>query len=281
MVKAHFLAPPFGLPDGRDARLMRALGDDDWASAATLLRDVVTPETTEWKWLVLLAYVRFRDAAEVLVDELAAAAREALTLLDRAAKAGAPFEAVAPLRDAAEAALDALSREEAALLHRWQHQRAGLSADELEHLAFLLRGDAPARAAEVFDALDAVRPSPGAKALAALCRGGDGATLEGLLSAPWEKPERLVLEELETALLLRATGPAFTALWQQAEANGRRLDFPFPSAWPNQERLFFRAWALGDYALARRVGQHLRDARGELPQALAAQLDAAGAREAV
>ncbi len=266
----HFLAPPWGLPGALDGRLRGYLEDDDWASAGTLLRDAVGGAEADWRWLVLLAYVRFRDASEVMTDELVPAAREALELLERAGALGAPHSELAPLREAAEAALDSLTREEEALAQKWAAREA-MTADELEQLAFSWRRDAPDKAAEVFDALLAQRPSPGVKALAALCR---GAALEPLLSEAWELPERVVLEEVETALLERAAGAEFVALWQLAEENGRKLDFPFPSAWPHQERLFARAWALKDFSLARRLGERIKAARHELPAALKEKIDA-------
>lgn len=274
---SHFLAPPYGLPGAGDARLTRHLQDDDWASATTLLRDVVRVDTTNWRWLVLLAYVRFRDASDVMVDELTPAAREALALLERAMSNGAPLSEVAPFREAVETALDHLTRDEEALRTKWETARDSLSVDELEQVAFLLKRDAPAKAGEAFDALFAKRPSPGVKALAALSRGADQPALEALLTEKWSKDERLVLEEVETALLENVTGAEFVAHWQWAEAKGREFDFPFPTAWPHQERLFARAWALGDFALARRLGSRMREERSELPKELMEKLDAAPA----
>lgn len=272
----HYLAPPYGLPEAADARLIRHLQDDDWAAATTMLRDVVTAETTNWRWLVLLAYVRFRDAADVMVDELAPAAREALQLIHRAMEHGAPVD-IAPFREAVESALDGLTRDEEALISKWETSRETLSLEELEQVAFLLRRDAPKKAAEAFDALNAKQPSAGAKALAALSRGADQSTLEALLGETWTKEERLVLEEVETALLEKVTGAEFVAHWQLAEAKGRELDFPFPTAWPHQERMFARAWALGDYALARRLGVRMKEERSELPKELREKLEAAPA----
>lgn len=271
---SHFLAPPYGLPDAGDARLTVHLQDDDWASATTLLRDVVSEQTTNWRWLVLLAYVRFRDASDVMVDELTPAAREALGLLERAMQHGAPLGEVAPFRDAVESALHHLTRDEEALRRKWDTARASLTLEELEQVAFLLKRDAPKQAAEAFDALSAQRPTPGMKTLAALSRGADVASLEALLGEAWTKDERLVLEELETVLLEQVSGAEFVAHWQLAEAKGREFDFPFPTAWPHQERLFARAWALGDFALARRLGARMKEARAELPRALREKLEA-------
>lgn len=270
----HFLAPPYGLPEAGDARLTRYLHEDDWASAATQLRDVVTAETTNWRWLVLLAYVRFRDASDVMVDELTPAAREALGLLDRAMANGAPLEEVTPFREAVESALDELTREEEALLAKWDGARDALKLEDLEQVAFLLRRDAPAKSAAAFELLNERRPSVGAKALAALARGADQKALETLLGEKWTKDDRLALEEVETALLERVSGAEFLAHWQWAEAKGRELDFPFPTAWPHQERLFARAWALGDHALARRLGVRMKEERAELPKDLREKLEA-------
>jgi len=270
---AHFLAPPYGLPGALDTRLYGYLQDDDWASASTLLRDVVTPETTTWKWLVLLAYVRFRDASDVLVDELTPAAREALALLDRAMEQGAPLSEVAPLKEAVETALDQLTREEDALSSQWNIAPESLTADELERLAFIYRRDVPAKAAALFEALYAKRPSPGVKAMAVLSRGGGVAELEPLLSENWQKAERLVLEEVEVALLEKASGAEFEIQWRWANEKGKALDFEFPMAWPNQERVFLRLWALGEFRRAHALGERMKEERLELPAALREKLE--------
>lgn len=269
---AHFLAPPYGLPGALDTRLYGYLQDDDWASASTLLRDAVTP-AAPWKWLVLLAYVRFRDASDVLVDELTPAAREALALLDRAMELGAPLSEVAPLKEAVEAALDQLTREEEALSAQWARAPESLTADELERLAFIYRRDAPAKAAALFEALYAKRPSPGVKALAVLSRGGGVAELEPLLSENWQKAERLVLEEVEVAILERVAGAEFEIQWRWANEKGKALDFEFPMAWPNQERVFLRLWALGEFRRARALGERMKEERLELPAALREKLE--------
>src|SRR3990167_5197468 len=146
----HFLDPPFDLPGGRDQRLVKHLEDDDRAAATILLRDVVTPTTTQWKWLVLLAYVRFRDAADVMPDELVEASREAVQLLHRAMEHGAPHDDVAPFLEAVEASLDQLSRGEEALLARLGpgDDVKNLSDEELENVCFVLERSNPARAAK-------------------------------------------------------------------------------------------------------------------------------------
>lgn len=281
----HFLAPPFGLPGDRDARLLGYLAEDDWVSAITLLRDTVTPETREWKWLVLLAYCRFRDASEVVPDELTDAAREALGLLDRAAEAGAPHEALAPLREAVEEALDQLSRGEEALLAKLGpgDDATALSLEELENAAALLQRHQPARAARLYEALAARQegtPLAGvalAKAALAHAQAGDlaGARpgLEAALALDWSKAplsaERLTLEAVETTLLEHARGDDFVAQWRLAEVRGQALAFPFPSAWPHQERLFARCVALHDLPRARALAERIEAERAELPRDLA------------
>ncbi len=279
----HFLAPPFDLPPGRDDRLVRHLEDDDWASATTLLRDVVTPETTSWKWLVLLAYVRFRDAADVLPDELVDASREAVQLLHRAMEHGAPHDDVAPFLEAVERTLDQLSRGEEALLAKLGpgDDPKALTDDELESICFLVERSDPVRAARLFRAL-AAREGPlaiASRARAALALARSGAfeaarpELEEVLTKDWSKrplsDERLALEAAETTLLEQATGAEFIALWHLAEARGKALAFPFPSAWPHQERLFAKCLALRDISRARTLAQRMEEERPELPEALA------------
>ena len=284
----HFLAPPFDLPEGRDARLVKHLEDDDWASAITLLRDVVTPQTDNWKWLVLLAYTRFRDAADVMPDELVEASREAVQLLHRAMEHGAPHDEVAPFLEAVERTLDQLSRGEEALLARLGpgDEPSALNDEELETICFMVDRDNPARAAKLFAAL-ATRQGPlatAARTRAALALARSGAfeaarpELEDVLTRDWSKrplsDERLALEAAETLLLEHANGAEFVALWHLAEARGKALAFPFPTAWPHQERLFSKCLALRDVTRARALAQRMEEERLELPQALAERLRA-------
>lgn len=286
----HFLSPPFDLPEGRDARLLHHLEEDDWGSAMTLLRDVVTPETTKWKWLVLLAYVRFRDASDVLPDELTDASREAISLLSRAMDHGAPIEDVAPFREAVERTLDQLSRGEEALLAKLgaNDDPAALSDEELETVAFLLARAKPARAVKLFEALaerqvnSPLRVASRARGALALAQSAGfevaKTQLESVLTEDWSKrplsDERLTLEAVETLLLEHATGAEFVALWHLATERGAALAFPFPSVWPHQERLFGKALSLRDYARARALAQRMQDERQELPAALAARFRA-------
>lgn len=281
----HFLAPPFDLPGGRDQRLVKYLEDDDWASAITLLRDVVTPRTTEWKWLVLLAYVRFRDAADVMQDELVDAAREALQLLDRAMDHGAPHEQISPFKEAVERALDELSRSEEQLLAKLgpQDDPQALTNDELENVCFLLERSNPARAAKLFGEL-AKRGGPtavAAEARAALAAArGDferaKPALEAVLKKDWARGplrnERLALEAVETTLLEHASGEEFKRLWALAEERGTALQFQFPSAWPHQERLFNRCVVLNELPRARALARRIEEEREELSDDLLQRL---------
>ncbi|MEW6430174.1 MAG: hypothetical protein AB1730_01590 [Myxococcota bacterium] len=279
----RLLAPPWALPGEADARLLGYLRDEDWASAQTLLRDAVAAPEVKPVWLVLLAYARFRDATEVMVDELPGACRECLALLDRAGELGAPMDGVGPLRDAVERALDEVSREELRLTSQLgdNDDAARLSDDDLEACAFILSGAAPARAAGLFSQLAARASGPKAvvaRARGALClvqagrRDEAQPLLEAAFAQDWTQPglsaERLVLESVETALLESAEGDDFTALWRLAEERGQALRFPFPSAWPNQEKLLARCLALGDGPRARAVARRIEDGRHELSRAL-------------
>lgn len=290
-----FLAPPWGLPGEGDARLLGYLREDDWAPAQTLLRDAVAAPSPKPVWLVLLAYARFRDATEVMVDEVPDACREGLALLERAAEQGVPLAGVAPLREAMERALDDVSREELRLTSQLGDgdDAAALSDEDLEATAFLLWRPAPARAARLFSQLAARATGPKAvvaRARGALClveagrRDEAQPLLEAAFAQDWTQPglstERLVLESVETALLEGASGDDFTALWRLAEARGQALRFPFPSAWPNQEKLLARCLALGDGAKARALAQRIEDGRAELSAALTAAIRQARAARA-
>jgi hypothetical protein len=277
----HFLAPPFALPDAGDARLLYHLEQDDWTAATTLLREVVKPDTTHWKWLVLLAYVRFRDASDVMPDELTDASREGVSLLSRAMELGAPYQEVAPFLDVVERTLDQLSRGEEALLAKLgeDDRSDALTDEELESVAFLLDKHAPQRAMKLFEALQQ-RAGASEKSVAWAARAALSCVraqsfeaakpaLEAVLTADWSKQglsgERLTLEAVETELLEQATGDEFNALWLLAVERGSALAFPFPSAWPHQERLFARCVALHDLVRARTLAQRMEDERQELP----------------
>jgi hypothetical protein len=281
------LAPPWGLPGEGDARLLGYLRDDDWAAAETLLRARLDEPSPRPVWLVLLAYARFRDASEVMVDELPQACRECLAWLDRAAESGAPMDSVAPLRDAVERALDDVSREELRLTSRLgpEDDATALPVEDLEAAAFALAHAAPARAARLFAQLAQRTEGPRsvvARARSALClveagrRDEAQPLLADAFAQDWTQPglasERLVLESVATALLEAASGDDFVALWRLAEARGQALRFPFPSAWPNQERLLRRCLAVGDGPKARALAERIEDERPEVSPALAGLL---------
>jgi hypothetical protein len=281
-LEEHLLAPPFGLPDGGDGRLLGYLRDEDWASALVLLREVVTREGPRPRWLLLLAYARFQDAVEVMVDEVPEAAAEALRLIDQALELGAPLAAVAPLREAAEAALDEATREALRLegLLSPTGTPEALAAEELEALAYSWWRGRPAEAAALFEALaNRLGGAPAwlARTRAALCLADAGRHeaarpgLEAALALDWTapglRPARATLEAVETALLLEAEPADFTAGWALAEARGRAVDLPFPSVWPHQERLLARCLALGDGPRARALAR-LVEARPELSSQL-------------
>ncbi len=150
----HALAPPFHLPGNQDATLLASLKDERWAEAVTLLRDVVTAETTEPKWLFLLAYSRFRDACEVMFEERLSAAQEALRLLDRAVAAGLPLREVAPFRREVETVLDQETRAELATLAKLPEpgqSLEGVDTEVLTDAGYTLWSSEPRRAGECFE----------------------------------------------------------------------------------------------------------------------------------
>ena len=282
LIEEHLLSLPFGLPGGRDERLVEYLKEDDWGSALTLLRDVVTPETQNPKWLLLLAYVRFRDAAEIMVDELGAASREALGLIDRAMALGSSYEAVAPLREAVEEALDEVSREEVRVLGVIEGTPLEqVGEDDLEAAAVLLWKSDPKRASGLFEALAGRVEGPRgmiAKTHALVSLAEAGATeglkgrLEAVTGANWNQPgltdAASVLESAEAALLMLVRGQEFEVAWTLAEQRGKELEFPFPSVWPNQDKLLARCLELGDLKHARALAATIEDARPERSKAI-------------
>ncbi len=277
-LEEHLFALPFGLPEDRDARLVRYLRDEEWGPALVLLRDVVTAETTNPKWLLLLAFVRFHDATDIMVEELAEATREALGLIDRALEHGASLDDVAPFREAVERVLDEVSREELKVLDELERTPlADASAELLESAAFLWWKKDPQRGAALFDAL-AARSEAGvalvARTRAASCLADARAPsakerLAEVIHADWRglSRDRSVLEAAETALLELLTGSEFEVMWTLAEAKGAQVGLSFPSVWPNQERLLTRCLALGETLRARAIALQI-DQRDEVSSTL-------------
>ncbi len=286
-VTAHALAPPWHLPGDRDATLIDCLRDEAWGRAVTLLRDVVTPETNEPKWLLLLAYSRFRDACDVMFDERLPAAQEALALIDRAIAAGLPLGDVSALRTEVEDVLDEETRAELAVLAKLPEPGESLEGAPLDLLAdgaFRVWAAEPARAAALFEEvarrLKSQPPdtSVTASIRAGLCFNDAGQferakpLLDLALTADWSLPhlrqERSLAETAITALMLRCEGAEFQALWLLGSALGERVKLPFPSVWPNQEALLKRCAAIRDFPKAWLIAGRIEETRDTLPRAL-------------
>jgi hypothetical protein len=284
----HLLAGPWGLPGTLDAELTRALEQEDYATALALLRDVLPTEPPP-RLLVLLAFVRFQDALEVMVTEKLPACQEALALLHRAAEAGLPLAEVAPLREEVERVLaEETVRELSA--ERMTPERAEASPlEEVLEAAGRLRASHPARAAELF--LVAARrddptraPIHRADAGIALHQAGRTAEarplLEATLALDWRTPalwqDSVHVDWAATLLLEQAHAArdeqAFESFWAQAQAQGRQLRRPFPANWLNQERLLTLLLARGDGPRAVQVATRVEASRSYLPRALAAQV---------
>ncbi len=286
-VTTHSLAPPWHLPGDRDATLIDYLRDEEWGRAVTMLRDVVTEDTREPKWLLLLAYSRFRDACEVMFDERLPASQEALTLIDRAVAAGASLDEVTPFRHEVESVLDEETRAELAVLAKLPAEGEPLDAAPLDLLAdgaFRLWASEPARAGQLFEEVarrlksETPDTSVTASIRAGLCFNDakqfdkGKPLLELALTADWSLPhlreERSLAETAITALLMHATGTEFEALWLLASVSGERLKLPFPSVWPNQEALMKRCATLGEMRKARLIASRIEETRDTLPRAL-------------
>ncbi|MDC0713021.1 hypothetical protein POL68_31455 [Stigmatella sp. ncwal1] len=284
----HLLAGPWGLPGELDAALAQALEQESYGTALALLRDVL-PDNPPPRLLVLLAFVRFQDAREVMVTELMPAAQEALTLLERACEAGMSLEAVAPLREEVERALSEETARELAAERMTPERAEQAPLEEVLEAASLLRAAHPARAAELF-LVGARRDASGrapihrADAGIALYQAGRvqeaQPLLEATLALDWRTPElwpeRLHVDWAATLLLERAhraqDDAAFETLWVQAMALGRQLQRPFPSNWLNQERMLSLLLERKDGPRAALVALRLESNREYLPRALAAQV---------
>jgi tetratricopeptide (TPR) repeat protein len=285
----HFLAPPWNLPGALDAKLKGFLEDEAFDDAVTLLRDVVTPQTREPTWLLLLAYARFRDATEVMFDEQLPASQEALALIDRALALDAPLESVAPLKEAVERALDDASRAELALFARvGEAPGDDVPLADVIEAAFHHRAARPQLAASLFLlAATRVPDAPGRLLMrthAALALRDAGRHQEArpllaeALAADWSQPpfneERALAESAATAALLDTDGGAFHELWQLAQARGQQSKLPFPSVRPNQEALLTRCLAQGDWGRAQALARAIAE-RPQVSRALQAQVDRA------
>lgn len=284
---AHALAPPWHLPGDRDERLTDYLRDEEWGHAVTLLRDVVSETTTTPKWLLLLAYSRFRDACDVMFDERLPAAQEALALIDRAVAGGLPLNEVSAFREEVENVLDEETRAELAVLAQLPDPGQPLDSvplDVLTDAAFLLWAGEPERAGTLFE--EVARRSTDTTpelALTASIRAGlcfndakqferAEPLLERSLTADWSLPrlreERSLAETALTALMLHASGTELEALWVLASVSGERLKLPFPSVWPNQEVLLRRLSFLREFSKARLVASRIEETRDTLPRTL-------------
>jgi hypothetical protein len=284
----HLLAGPWGLPGNLDAELARALEQEDYGTALALLRDAL-PENPSPRLRVLLAFVRFQDALEVMVTELMPACQEALALLEQAAEGGLPLEAVAPLREEVERVLAEETARELDAERMTDARAESAPLEAVLEAASRLRAPAPARAAELF--LVAARrdtperaPIHRADAAIALHQAGRTAEARPLLEAtlgldwttPTLYPESLHLDWAATLLLEQAHAAgdtaAFESIWARALAVGRQLQRPFPANWLNQERLLTLLITREDGARAAHVATRIEARRGYLPRALAAQV---------
>jgi hypothetical protein len=284
----HLLAGPWGLPGELDAELARALEQQRYGTALALLRDAL-PDNPPPRLLVLLAFVRYQDALEVMVSEVMPAAQEALTLLERATEAGLPLAAVAPLREEVERTLAEETAHELAAERLTPARASEAPLEEVLEAASRLRTSQPARAAALF-LVAADRDAPAraplhrADAGIALAEAGRGdearPLLEAALSADWRSPElwpdRLHVDWAAALLLERAhraqDSAAFEALWTQAQALGRQYQRPFPFSWPTQERMLALLLERQDGTRAAQVALRLESSREYLPRALAARV---------
>jgi hypothetical protein len=284
----HLLAGPWGLPGDLDAELARALEQEDYGTALALLRDALPAEPSP-RLRVLLAFVRFQDALEVMVTELMPACQEALALLEQAAEAGLPLEQVAPLREEVERVLAEETVRELDAERMTAERAESAPLEQVLEAASRLRATAPARAAGLFLVAarrDAPERAPIHRADAGIALHQAGRTtearplLEATLALDWHTPtlypESLHLDWAATLLLEQAHAAgdeaAFETTWTRALAHGRQLQRPFPANWLNQERLLSLLLSRGDGARAVHVATRLESSRGYLPRALAAQV---------
>jgi tetratricopeptide (TPR) repeat protein len=284
----HLLAGPWGLPGSFDAELAQALEQEDYGTALALLRDAL-PESPEPRLLVLLAFVRFQDALEVMASELVPASQEALKLIERAVEAGLPWDAVAALREEVERVLAEETVLELKAEGMTPERAEAAPLEQVLEAAMRLRGSQPARAAELF-LVASRRDTPGRAPVhrtdAGIALHEAGRTTEArpllgaALSLDWATAElwqdSVHVDWAATLLLEQAHAAkdpaAFEALWARALSLGRQLQRPFPANWLNQERLLTLLLERGDGARASHVATRIEASRAYLPRKLAAQV---------
>jgi tetratricopeptide (TPR) repeat protein len=282
---SHLLAGPWGLPGTLDADVARALEAEDFATALAILRDHLPPQPAP-RLLVLMAFLRFQDALEVLQTELMAACQEALGLLERATEAGFPLEAVAPLREEVERVLSEETTRELVAERLTPERAEAAPLEVLLDAASRLRASDPARAAALFQ-VAARRDTPERAPVhridagIALHEAGRHAEarplLESALALDWRAPalwpERLHVDWAAALLLeqahARGDSEAFDAVWAQALALGRVTERPFPANWLNQERLLALLLERRDGARAVQVATRIEASHEYVPRALA------------
>lgn len=291
----HYLAPPWGLPNDEDAQLGRYLADDEYGSAAILVRDELDALGRPAPLLLILAHALYRDALEFVPDTALRVSAEALALVDEAADKGAPPDVVDPLRKEIEETLAIETKLELETFGRIPDSGdlAGVPDDVLVDAAYRSWDDAPARAATFFEEIarrHADDPRTFNERLrAALCRYEAGEperarpVLKEALRFDWRKAglweDRRTTEAAVTALLedaaRRSDEHAFHDLWAEGLERMQELELRFPSVWKNQERLLDACLALGDADRANYVARRIEAGRKQVPKALRARIELA------
>jgi len=308
----HFLAGPWGLPGVLDDVLADHLEAEAWDAAVTLLRDQLPGRSEDPRLLLLLAHARFRDATDVMFDELLPASQEALKLIDAAVEKGIPLDAVAPFRDEVERVLAEQTQEElkllAAIPEDGNHDAMPLRL--LLDAAYLLWDRQPAQAARMFETAarklaekqgkDVTERGPwfNERLRSALCdfEAGDveraSPVLEEATRFDWAAAgiwqDRRTTETAFARLLERCARardlPGFETLWTQAQEKSRQLGYVFPSIHKDQERLLDLCLQLGDGVHASALATQIEGSRKQSSRRLLDKLrraKALGTREAV
>jgi tetratricopeptide (TPR) repeat protein len=247
-----------GLPPPLQEQLEQFLDEEEYGDAAVLLEEHLASggERTP-ALLVTLADCVYREALEVMVDQIIPACQRALSLLDEALASPKHPPGLKPMRAEIQRVLAFHLREEASTqdeIH--QAEKAGtLTAEQLAHKAYRLwEAGECLQAAELF--LQAAAKEQPDEAITERARAGFCLAEAG----QWERARPLLQEtaefdwqaagdwndrgDSETAyawLLLDAAAredrAGFRELWGRAVRRGEALDFQFPSIRPLQERL--------------------------------------------
>lgn len=297
-VARHWIAE---LPDDARAEVLSCLHGDDYAGIVRCLKEH-RESCSEVGAAALLveAYATYRDAMEVMVDQVVPACQAALELLAKARAAGADdreatqlgqeiertlLKAVQQVQEEESQLQEATAAADPDLLSRMAHRRWDRVRSKEAAELFLQAADAE-RAAASRRGRGRADHSFNYLVRAGLCFHEAGLTdraqplLEAALVFDWKSAglwaDRHMTEWAFAALLeshaRQPDAEGFRRLWSQAVQRGEELEQPFPSIRPKQERLLELSMQLGDKECCRHVLARIQSREERIPKPVREQI---------